>query len=353
MLNYCVRALSKLHLHQVHNCTTKYLHITSYNFAARKGTREKARKKKVKVETQKIGFIPHNQRGKDKLELNKYDKHVDDSWKAVSTDNVWVGRYYKWKVYSIEEAIESHRETHHPTMYNVPDAPLNVEIEVNMQAEKNKFLDNVQKMAMIPHKFDHGENRKILVFTKGQDIINEASSAGATLAGGPELLKDIQNGELSLVDYQYFIAHPNILPELVSIRGLMKKKFPNVKSGTLGSNIGELVTKFCNGIQYSLVKDEYQQNFGLINTNIGTLTMSNQQLKENLISLLEDVNSLRPKREGKFITRVLLKSHPSPEQFKINPFIFIPEDYVTETKESKKRQSKIENENIVEYAINN
>jgi hypothetical protein len=30
--------------------------------AARKGTREKARKKKVKVEVQKIGFIPHNQR---------------------------------------------------------------------------------------------------------------------------------------------------------------------------------------------------------------------------------------------------------------------------------------------------
>jgi hypothetical protein len=31
-------------------------------FAARKGTREKARKKKVKVEEKKIGFIPHNQR---------------------------------------------------------------------------------------------------------------------------------------------------------------------------------------------------------------------------------------------------------------------------------------------------
>lgn len=32
--------------------------------AARKGTREKARKKKVKVEVQKVGFIPHNQREK-------------------------------------------------------------------------------------------------------------------------------------------------------------------------------------------------------------------------------------------------------------------------------------------------
>jgi hypothetical protein len=32
--------------------------------AARKGTREKARKKKVKVEIKKVGFIPHNLRKK-------------------------------------------------------------------------------------------------------------------------------------------------------------------------------------------------------------------------------------------------------------------------------------------------
>lgn len=34
------------------------------NYAARKGTREKAKKKKVKVEVKKVGFIPHNLRVK-------------------------------------------------------------------------------------------------------------------------------------------------------------------------------------------------------------------------------------------------------------------------------------------------
>ena len=34
------------------------------NYAARKGTREKAKKKKVKVEIKKVGFIPHNLREK-------------------------------------------------------------------------------------------------------------------------------------------------------------------------------------------------------------------------------------------------------------------------------------------------
>jgi hypothetical protein len=45
------------------------LFISATNEAARKGTREKARKKKVKVEIKKIGFIPHNLR--KKLVLNK------------------------------------------------------------------------------------------------------------------------------------------------------------------------------------------------------------------------------------------------------------------------------------------
>lgn len=38
------------------------IHTTVVDSAARKGTREKARKKKVKVEVKKLEFVPHNQR---------------------------------------------------------------------------------------------------------------------------------------------------------------------------------------------------------------------------------------------------------------------------------------------------
>ena len=53
--------------------------------------------------------------------------------------------------------------------------------------------------------------------------------------GSPILMDSLlfQNGELSLQDFRFIVAHPDILPELVSIRGLMKRKFPNQKSGTL------------------------------------------------------------------------------------------------------------------------
>lgn len=107
-----------------------------------------------------------------RLNLLRKEKHIDDSWKSVSTDNVWIGRYCKWPVYSVPEAIECHRETHHPTMYNQPNAALNVTIELNMQGEKKtRFVEKFQRMAMIPHKFELNEERSILVLAKGDVIL--------------------------------------------------------------------------------------------------------------------------------------------------------------------------------------
>ena len=61
----CLSALNKLVIRSPSQ-NFRLLHVSIINPAARKGTREKARKKKVKVEVKKVGFIPHNQRGLDK-----------------------------------------------------------------------------------------------------------------------------------------------------------------------------------------------------------------------------------------------------------------------------------------------
>lgn len=47
---------------RVHVQACASIHTTVVDNAARKGTREKARKKKVKVEVKKLEFVPHNQR---------------------------------------------------------------------------------------------------------------------------------------------------------------------------------------------------------------------------------------------------------------------------------------------------
>lgn len=269
------------------------------------------------------------------------DKHIDDTWKQVSTDNVWIGRYYRWRVYSVPEAIECHRETHHPTMYGLPHAPLNVEIELNMQGEKmTRFVENFHRMAMIEHEFDHGEERQIMALAKGEDNLKLAQEAGAALVGGPDLIKNIQSGDVKIADYQFVVAHPNIMPDMVAIRGLLKRKFPNPKNGTLGNSLPDMVKQYLNGIQYSATKDEHQQNYGIIRTCVGHLDMDAKHLEENLAALLRDINMLRPRREGRFITRVILKSPPSGEQLKIDPFVYVPE---SNAKLSKAEQMEVEN----------
>lgn len=71
--------------------------------------------------------------------------------------------------YTVADAIQAHRETHDPTMYDMPNAPLNILIEMNMQGEKKtRFVSNFQKLAMIEHPFNHGEDRRVLAFTKDE-----------------------------------------------------------------------------------------------------------------------------------------------------------------------------------------
>lgn len=63
-------------------------------------------------------------------------RKFDDSWKQTPIDNVFVQKYYKWTVYPFVEAVQCYRETNHPDMYNQPNAPLQILIELNMQGEK-------------------------------------------------------------------------------------------------------------------------------------------------------------------------------------------------------------------------
>lgn len=68
--------------------------------------------------------------------LLRESRKFDDSMKMDPIDDVFVAKYYKWIVYPFSEAVQCHKETHHPDMYNKPNANLNVTIELNMQGEK-------------------------------------------------------------------------------------------------------------------------------------------------------------------------------------------------------------------------
>lgn len=60
---------------------------------------------------------------------------INEIWKWKAVDDVYLAKYHQQPVYSLIEAIENHREMHHPTMLNKPDAVVNAFIELNMRVK--------------------------------------------------------------------------------------------------------------------------------------------------------------------------------------------------------------------------
>lgn len=64
-----------------------------------------------------------------------YEKQrpFDDSHYVVCDDDVYFLKRFKSKLYSFEEALQNLRETHHPTVYNVPNAPVYARVNLDLK----------------------------------------------------------------------------------------------------------------------------------------------------------------------------------------------------------------------------
>jgi hypothetical protein len=69
--------------------------------------------------------------------------------------------------------------------------------------------------------------------------------------------------------------------------------------------------------------------------------MDTAHLEENFSLLLKDVHSMKPNREGPFITKCCLVSLPSPERLKVNHQLYIGED---DNEEQEKEEEEKEEE---------
>ncbi|CAG5087389.1 Similar to Mrpl1: 39S ribosomal protein L1 [Cotesia congregata] len=317
------------------------------NYAARKGTRERARKKKVKKEVVKKVFIPENKRVK-KAEIIPFNLiYTEDSKKKESIDDVWFESIYRRKIYSFNEAVECHRDTHHPSRYDAPNGFIEAFIEINMQSERpTKLMEKFSRSVYMPHIFDHGEKRNVIAFVKTEEIKNLARNAGAEVVGGKEIITKIQTGEISANDFTAAVAHPEIMVDLTVVRGLLKRKFPNPRNGTLGLDLADMIKKILHGINYTVNPYERQPQLGIITAPIGTLSMDTKQLEENFIALVKDVESVRPKREGDFVFRTSLKSPPTTESLKINF-----EQYLVDVKPNNAEDSDEEDEAVISNTV--
>jgi large subunit ribosomal protein L1 len=167
--------------------------LNQKRYAARKGTRDRKTKKTSKAEkAKKEEFVPY------KLKMAKASgpvgpRRMIELNKPEAIDDVFFTRHFMTRPISLAEAVQFHRETNHPSVYNSPEALISMKVELDMQLQKkNRYMDNFSRIVVLPHSFDFQPIRKVLAFCKTQETQDEAVKAGADAVGGLDLIKRIQ-----------------------------------------------------------------------------------------------------------------------------------------------------------------
>ncbi len=167
------------------------------------------------------------------------------------------------------------------------DETLDLGCRLNIGSSKTKSDQNGIR-GSIEMPFGTGKKVKIAVFCADADKFNEIKNAGADYVGAEDLVDEFKSGSISC---DVCLASPDAMMMLAKISKILgpKKLMPSPKSGTVGTNLVELVKSFKKG------KVVYKSDAsGSLHAGIGKLSFASEDLLANLHALLEDIMSKAP-----------------------------------------------------------
>ena len=180
-----------------------------------------------------------------------------------------------------------------------------VEVHIRTGCDGRHAEQQVRGAVVLPN--GTGKTVKVLVFAKG-DKVSEAEAAGADYVGGDELIPKIQND--GWLDFDVVVATPDMmgvvgrLGKVLGPKGLM----PNPKAGTVTMDVTKAINDIKAGkIEYRLDKTN------IIHCPIGKVSFTEEQLTQNLNTLLEAIVKARPSSlKGQFLKSITLSSTMGP-----------------------------------------
>ena len=180
-----------------------------------------------------------------------------------------------------------------------------IEAHIRTGCDGRHADQQVRGAVVLPH--GTGKKVRVLVFAKG-DKVAEAEAAGAEYVGGEELIPKIQNE--GWFEFDVVVATPDMmgivgrLGRVLGPKGLM----PNPKAGTVTMDVTKAVNDIKAGkIEYRLDKTN------IIHCPIGKVSFTEEQLIQNLNTLLEAVVKARPSvLKGQFLRSITLSSTMGP-----------------------------------------
>ena len=200
----------------------------------------------------------------------------------------------KSKVYSAVEGFSLLKQT--------AKAKFNESVDVAIQLgiDATKSDQNVRGAAVLPN--GTGKTVRVLVFTQGA-LAEQAKAAGADHVGMDELAAEIKKG---FMDFDVVIASPDAmrvvgqLGQILGPRGLM----PNPKVGTVTRDVATAVKNAKAGqVRYR------NDKAGNIQTSIGKVSFTAEQLTENLNALIAAIIKQKPAAaKGAFIKKICVST---------------------------------------------
>ncbi len=211
-----------------------------------------------------------------------------------------------------------------PLKYSYKDA-----IQLVKKISTAKFIESLEAHIALNIKLKHADqqmrgnillpygiksSKKLAIITEN---ISEALSFGADFAGTTNIFNQIIN---KMINFDILVTVPEYLPKLSEFGKILGPKglMPSLKSGTINSNIKDLITEFKSGrkIQYRTDKS------GIIHLIFGKSNFLNTNLEENLLSIFESIEKNKPAGvKGKFFKSFYVCSTMSPSlKIDINSF---------------------------------
>ena len=193
----------------------------------------------------------------------------------------------KTKQYDIKEGFELLKNTAKAKFVE------SVDVAIQLGIDATKSDQNVRGSTVLPH--GTGKTVRVLVFTQGE-LADQAKAAGADHVGMDELAAEVKKG---FSDFDVVIASPDAmrvvgaLGQILGPRGLM----PNPKVGTVTRDVATAV----KAGQVRFRNDKA----GNIQTSIGKVNFTAEQLADNLNALVASIEKMKPAAaKGTFIKKV-------------------------------------------------
>ena len=198
------------------------------------------------------------------------------------------------RAYPVDEALKLVKET--------ATAKFNesIDVAVNLGVDAKKSDQTVRGSVVLPA--GTGKNVRVAVFAQG-DKAKAAQDAGADIVGFDDLAAKIKEG---FMEFDVVIASPDAmrvvgqLGQILGPRGLM----PNPKVGTVSPDVAQAVRNAKGGqVQYRTDKA------GIVQCTIGRASFTPEQLKSNLVALIEALNKAKPQGvKGVYLKKVSVSS---------------------------------------------